>query len=115
MTTSYSGASPFTVRRPVSHVGAFKTVTIAGDTTLTYRSASMLKIDPGGAGRNITLPAPRPGGYFRITNAADADEGLVVGYGGSTVGPRSDQNERCEFFVESGSWTFDCIETIALS
>ena len=114
MTTSYSGASPFTVRRPVSHVGAFKSVTIAGDTTLTYRSASMLKIDPGGAGRNITLPAPRAGGYFRITHAADADEGLVVGYGGSTVATVG-RNERCEFFVESGSWTFDCIETIALS
>ena len=114
MTTSYSGASPFTVRRPVSHVGAFKSVTIAGDTTLTYRSASMLKIDPGGAGRNITLPSPRPGGYFRITNAADAEEGLVVASSAGTVATVG-QNERAEFFVEDGAWTFDCIETIALS
>ena len=114
MSTSYLGAAPFTVSRPVSHKGAFKSVTLAGDHTLTYRSATFLKIDPGGAGRNITLPSPRAGAMFRITNAADADEGLVVADADGTVATVG-QNERCEFFVEDGSWTFDAIETIALS
>ena len=114
MPLSYSSAAPFTTRRPVSHIGRFKTVTATGDITLTYRSATVLKIDPGGAGRNINLPSARPGAHFRITNAADADEGLVVAGAAGTVATVS-QNERCDFYVESGAWTFDCIETIALS
>ena len=114
MSTSYLGASPFTISRPVSHKGARKSVTLAGDATITYRWATYLKLDPGGAGRNVNLPSPRAGGFFRITNAADADEGLVVADADGTVATVG-QNERCEFFVEDGSWTFDAIETIALS
>ena len=113
-TATYSGSAPFTIRRPISHRGAFKSVTIAGDVTLTHRSATYLKSDPGGSGRNSTQPSARAGAYFRITNAASGDEGLVVITAAGTVATVS-QNERCEFFVEDGAWTFDAIETIALS
>ena len=114
MSASYTGSAPHTISRPISHRGARKSVTLDGDATITYRWATYLKLDPGGAGRNITLPPARTGAFFRITNAADDDEGLVVGDGTTTVATVS-RNERCEFFVEDGSWTFDAIETIALS
>lgn len=54
--------------------------TLAGNITLNVRSAPIQVMDPGGAGRNVTLPrvADSEGLVFFIANAADDTEILTV-------------------------------------
>ena len=54
-------------------------VTLSGALTVTDQYRDVLKLDPGGAHRDVTLDATteRPGRYFRFVNAADAAENLV--------------------------------------
>jgi hypothetical protein len=81
------------------------------------RYAQILKLDPGGAGRNVTLEAEAdyPGLLRLIVNAADAAEDLTIkDDGGSTIGTVS-QNEMALFACDGSSWTLVAIITIALS
>lgn len=71
------------VRNPLihreRHTWGAKTLTAA--LTLTEEDADILDLDPGGASRNVTLPADSAGlrgRVFRIYNSADAAENLVM-------------------------------------
>lgn len=46
--------------------------------TLTTAHPNRLVLDPGGAARNVTLPAEASGLWFEITNSADAAENLTI-------------------------------------
>ncbi len=96
--------------------------TLTGDVQLTSKSAQILKLDPGGAGRNVDLPGPdedledSDGLAFEITNAADAAEDLTIrNPAGGTVVVIS-QNEKATV-VGTGlnAWDHMGIITIALS
>jgi hypothetical protein len=73
--------------------------TLTGAVQLTAKSAQILKLDPGGAGRNVTLPGvaqgiPNTDGLpFFISNAADAAENLVVQQPGGATLVTLNQNE----------------------
>ena len=72
-----------------SQIVAFhKSRTLSDDLTLAMTDASIQILDPGGAGRNVTLPAEDAaiGVVWVIVNAADAAESLTVkDDAGSTV------------------------------
>lgn len=92
-------------------------VTLAGNLTLTRQYRSVLRLDPGGAGRIVTLPAEAgsDGFAYEIVNTADAAEDLTVkDDGGSTIVTIS-QNEKATVVCDGSSWYHTGIITIALS
>lgn len=85
--------------------------------TLDDTYPSLLKLDPGGANRNVTLPAiaTSEGVFLWIVNAADAAENLVVKNAAADTIGTINQNEEGIFFCDGSSWILFRIATIALS
>lgn len=77
---SYEGKNPFKVPRALMQVGGVATSTLSTALTLTLASSQMQNLDPGGASRDVTLPAEEgnDGLWYEFYNAADAAENLVV-------------------------------------
>lgn len=91
--------------------------TLTGTTVMSNAYPSLLKLDPGGASRDITLdPVATSAGMFRwFVNAADAAENLVLkNVGGSTIATIN-QNEEGIVFCDGTSWILFRVATIALS
>lgn len=97
--------------------------TLTGTRLLLQSDPIVLKLDPGGAHRDVTLDGTttgaggRTGGGRLIVNAADAAENLVVkNASGSTI-VTINQNEAALVMQDSssGAWTLVCVWTIALS
>ena len=96
--------------------------TLTGATQLTGASSQLLKLDPGGAARNVNLPgiaegvADTDGLVFVITNAADAAENLVILDPAAATVVTISQNESCTI-VGTGAQAYAHmgIITIALS
>lgn len=102
-------------RLPV--VDGLNVETLTGNLVLNLSDPSMQKLDPGGSARDVTLPAEAgaEGRQFRIVNAADAAENLVVKSDApATIGTIS-QNEEAIFYCDGVSWVLVRIATIALS
>lgn len=59
--------------------------TLTATLTLTADMPNMLFLDPGGADRNVVLPAAANGAWFSIYNTADASEYLDVFLTGGTT------------------------------
>lgn len=90
--------------------------TLSGGRTLTRASAQILKLDPGGASRNVTLPAAEDGLWFDFTNAADAAENLVIKIPDGTTLATVNQNEGALVACDATpTWTLVRVFTIALS
>ena len=95
--------------------------TLSGALTLTYDAynANILKFDPGGASRNVTLwpEESSKGMWALVVNAADAAENLVLkddAASPSTIATVN-QNEAAIVACNGTAWTLICIITIALS
>jgi len=109
-------------RFPLQIAGSYGEETATGDIQMTAKSSQFLRIDPGGASRNVDLPGPdegladNNGRQYMIVNTADAAEDLTVrDPSGATVAVIS-QNERCSFIgTGAAAWQHLGIETIALS
>lgn len=110
---------------PKTHKALVGVVTLAGALTLTDEYREVLKLDPGGNHRDVTIGATcnKAGRYFRIINAADAPENLVVkNTDGDTIATIN-QNEQGEFYYaeelesanDTDNWILICITAIALS
>jgi hypothetical protein len=97
--------------------GIFHSATLTGNLTLDNTYPSLLKLDPGGAHRDVTLDAiaTHEGLYRRIVNAADAAENLVVKNPAGATIATVNQNEQGEFYDDGSTWALVCITTIALS
>jgi hypothetical protein len=91
--------------------------TLAANKTLTGADATFQHLDPGGAGRDVTLPAEATSGgrSFRILNTADAAEDLTVKDDGASTIVTISQNEAAWLICDGTSWVHSGIETIALS
>ena len=110
LTGAYSGAD-------LRWSGGHNVETLTGDKTLTITDARMQKLDPGGAGRDVNLPAEATadGIAYRILNAADAAEDLTVKDDGASTIVTISQNEAAWVVCDGTSWVHMGIETIALS
>ena len=110
---------------PKTHKGLVGVVTLAGNLTITDEYRNVLRLDPGGANRDVTLDATthKAGRYFRIVNGADAAENLVVKNADGDTIATINQNEQGEFFYaeeraqasDADNWVLLCITAIALS
>lgn len=91
--------------------------TLSGTTALDETYPNRLKLDPGGASRDVTLDAvaTSDGLWYHIVNAADAAENLVLkNAGGSTIATIN-QNEEAIVYCDGTSWRLFRVATIALS
>lgn len=76
--------------------------TLSGDKTVSFTDAAIQVLDPGGAGRNVDLPADSIGQRFYVVNTADAAEDLTVRDDGDNTIAVVSQNEAAEF-INTGS------------
>ena len=98
-------------------VGAAYSATLSGNLTVTVKHPMILKLDPRGAARAVTLDgeAGCPGRVRWSVNAADAAENLVVkNDGGSTVATIN-QNESAVVYCDGTAWSLIAVVAIALS
>lgn len=103
----------------------FHEMTLAGNITLDATYPYILKADPGGAARDITLDTeanlPSKGITRRIVNAADAAENLVAKNAAGDTIATINQNEEAELYNAGpqdgtdSAWVLVRIVTIALS
>lgn len=105
------------VTKVVALMGGFQTATLTGAITLDGTYANHLKIDPGGAARNVTLPAEtgRSGVFYHIVNAADAAENLVIKNAAADTICTINQNESAIVSCDGSAWTLFAIIAIALA
>lgn len=94
-------------------------VTLSAAYTIDDTTGQLLRIDPGGAARDVNLPTDlddsNVGLWYEIVNTADAAENLVVKTGATTVVTIS-QNEKAKVvYLGDGNWTHMGIVGIALT
>jgi hypothetical protein len=97
--------------------GTTRVATLTGADVLTVASAKFQKLDPGGASRNVDLPAEElsVGISYRVCNAADAAENLVIRNDAAATIVTLNQNEACWLACDGTTWTHFGVETIALT
>lgn len=94
------------ITKAIGLKGHYSSETATGAVTLDSTYGTFIKIDPGGAARDVTLPAEAgsEGRTLLICNTADAAEDLTVkDDGASTIGTVS-QNECAIFTCDGTSW-----------
>lgn len=82
------------------------TETLAGNKTLTNEDPPLQFLDPGGAGRTITLPAEAvsEGLTFIIHNTADALEVLTIQDDGAATIVTPTQDEAAVVYCDGVTW-----------
>lgn len=95
--------------------GGVEILALSGDINLDRSSANVLRIDPGGAGRTVTLPpaGESDGLAFDILNAADAAETLTVVDSTGTIVSIA-QNRAAKVVSDGSVWTHMGIRTVTL-
>ncbi len=76
----YNNSAKKKITSQVAFIGGVESRTMTGAETWDEKSSNWARLDPGGANRNITLPAEETndGLWFGIINSADAAENLVI-------------------------------------
>ena len=92
-------------------------MTLAANLALTNQYRRLLRLDPGGAHRDVTLPAEAlsNGLEFEILNTADAAENLVIKSDAPATIVTISQNEKCRIACDGTTWYHMGIQTIALA
>lgn len=82
--------------------------TLGGTFAVPADAPHVLALDPGGANRDVTLPAsPQLGDFFWLINMADAAEVITVkdsGGSGLTPACTPTQNEAAFIFYTGAAW-----------
>lgn len=82
-------------------------ITLDGAFTVTKAYPSIIKVDPGGAGRDVTLDAEETskGLWRRIVNMADAAESLTVKDDAANTICVIAQNQYAEVYCNGTAWS----------
>jgi hypothetical protein len=98
-------------------LGGAYSATLSGDLTLTTDHPVVTKLDPGGAGRTITLEAESgAAGRFRlVVNSADAAEVLTINNDAAAAISTPAQNEAALLYCDGTSWTEIAVFTISFT
>lgn len=78
--------------------------TLAGNLTIGASFPPLIVLDPGGAGRTITLPAEEAGLTFVLVNTADAAEDLTVQDDAAGAVGTVSQNEVALLVCDGTAW-----------
>lgn len=78
--------------------------TLAATLTLLATSPMYQLLDPGGAGRTVTLPAEAEGLKFVIVNTGDGDEVLTINNDAAGIQETVERHGRVEFVSDGTSW-----------
>lgn len=83
------------------------TETLTGALTLDKTYGCLLQLDPGGAARDVTLPAEEgaDGMFFFITNTADAAETITLKNDAGGTIMTIEQDRTAIVYLQSGTWT----------
>jgi len=86
--------------------GSVNQQTLAADLVLAVNAATIQRLDPGGANRNVDLPAEASsnGRWFGIVNTADAAENLVVRNDGAATILVLTQGTAAWFACDGSTW-----------
>lgn len=86
--------------------GGFTATTATGNITLTAGDSVIQAIDPGGAGRDVTLPALGSTGQGKVVidNTADAAEVLTIKDAAANTLGTPGQNESAICTFSEGTW-----------
>lgn len=79
--------------------------TLTGDITLATTDPMYQSIDPGGAARNVDLPAEANGLIYIIANRADAAETITVRDDADATIDTVAQNETGIFWSDGNGWS----------
>jgi len=98
-------------------LGGAYSATLSGDLTLTTDYPAVVKLDPGGAGRTITLEAESgAAGRFRlIVNAADVAEVLTINDDGGSEVSTPTNNQAALVYCDGTAWTEIAVITVSFS
>ena len=77
--------------------------TLAANKTLTHDDKTFQVLDPGGAARDVLLPAEKDGAIFIVANNADAAENLVVKEDAGTTTIATVAQDGVGIFVSDGT------------
>lgn len=102
----FSTGAARVVNQQVRLRGGVESSTLAANLTLDERSSHVQVLDPGGANRDVTLPANELTGDapFLIFNDADADERLAVKKPGGTTLATLHRGEGAVFAGDGSDW-----------
>lgn len=89
--------------------------TLTGNDTLTNQSRVCQRLDPGGANRDVTLPAAEHGLVYFVVNAADAAENLVIKNAAAATIATANQNEAAIVWSDGTSWYLVCLFTAPIA
>ncbi len=98
-------------------VGLAHSATLSGDLVVTVKHPMILKLDPGGATRDLTFEAEAgcPGRVRWIVNAADAAENLLVKNDAGATIATINQNESAVVYCDGTAWSLIAVVAIALT
>ena len=89
--------------------------TLTGADTLTEQSRNIQKLDPGGASRDVTVPADADGLFYVFLNAAGTAENLVIKDAAAATIVTIGQDEGAAVYCEGGTWYLLCVVNVELS
>ena len=97
--------------------GRFHMETLSGAVALDATYPALIRLDPNGAHRDVTLEAEETsaGLYRRIVNGAGTAHNLVVKDDGGATIATINQNEQGEFYCTGSAWVLVCVTVIELS
>jgi hypothetical protein len=84
--------------------GTHNIETLAGDRTLLLTDAHWQRLDPGGALRNVTLPAVTEGLWFHLTNEPSSGFNLVVKNPATATLVTLGEGESCFAVCNASAW-----------
>jgi hypothetical protein len=105
---AFNGSSMFNFARALKLDGSFVSAVLAGARTLTKLDGQLLRFDPDGSHRDVTLPtvsAEDAGYFFVIANWAGGAENLVIKDAAASTIVTVNQSECGVVYVDSaGAW-----------